>query len=378
MRPLAAALAAAATATASSFLAGTCAAFGGAPLPSLAAGRGGGALGSAAATAATSATAASNPLADFDYLKEDTLPWMEDGYQTWEHAGNKINYLEMGDPSNPALLLIHGFGASAYHWRRNVPNLARDHHVFAIDMLGFGLSDKPVQDYTAEVWRDQALAFVEEVIGKRTAVAGNSLGGFTALYAAADSAAQAREEGGGEDLIAGCVLLNGAGRFRDPDAAPEPREEDKNAVLEGIKTALQRLVIAGSFYYTKRPARIEQVLRQVYPVNPSMVDDDLVESIRVPSLDPNAAEVFYRVIVKNGSGPQVCIDDLLERMDGKPLMLAWGESDPWIRSEAADRIQGLYPTSVRRSIDAGHCPHDEAPEAVNAAIREFTQGLEWA
>ena len=107
MRPLAAALAAAATA--SSFLAGTCAAFGGAPLPSLAAGRGGGALGSAAAAAATSATAASNPLADFDYLKEDTLPWMEDGYQTWEHAGNKINYLEMGDPSNPAILLIHGF-----------------------------------------------------------------------------------------------------------------------------------------------------------------------------------------------------------------------------------------------------------------------------
>mmetsp|Transcript_54534 Transcript_54534/g.162932 ORF Transcript_54534/g.162932 Transcript_54534/m.162932 type:complete len:392 (-) Transcript_54534:81-1256(-) len=325
-------------------------------------------------------------LAEFDYLQNDCLPWIEQGYGSWTWRGNNINYLEMGDPSKPALLLIHGFGASAYHWRYNAPVLARDYHVYAFDLLGFGLSDKPVQDYSAEVWRDQAVDFVREIIGKETTVAGNSLGGFTALYAAstgtAGSAAESEdaekkkktkeEEEEEESLIKGCVLLNGAGRFRDPDAPAEEGDEmkEKNAFIEWVSAGIQRAVIAASFVYTKQPARIEQVLKQVYPVDSGNVDPELVESIRVPSLDPNAAEVFYRVIAKNGSGPQAYVDDLLEDLD-TPLLLAWGEEDPWIRPAAADRIQELYPVSRRVSIDAGHCPHDEAPGAVNSAILDF-------
>jgi pimeloyl-ACP methyl ester carboxylesterase len=227
-------------------------------------------------------------------------------------------------------------------------------------LLGFGLSDKPLVDYTAEVWRDQAVDFIQAIIQKPTTVAGNSLGGFTALYTST-----AEEVKG---MINGCVLLNGAGRFRDPTAPLEP--DTPNYFTQRIKAAFQRLVIGASFVYTKQPARIDQVLRQVYPVSSDMVDEELVQSILYPSLHPNAAEVFYRVITKNGSGPQVFVDDLLERLDC-PLLLCWGEEDPWIKPAAADKIQALYPASQRVSIDAGHCPHDEAPVAVNAAIQSF-------
>lgn len=301
-------------------------------------------------------------LTNFDYMTNDRLPWNEQGYGTWKWQGHDINYLEMGDPSKPALLLIHGFGASAYHFRYNIPVLARRHHVFAFDLLGFGLSSKPVIDYSAEVWRNQAVDFVTHVIGKPTTISGNSLGGFTALYAAATE----------KEFINGCILLNAAGRFKDPDAPIEPQE--KNVIVEYIKTVLQRAVIGFSFLYTKQPSRIQQVLKQVYPVNPQNVDDELVESIQVPSQDPNAAEVFYRVITKNGSGSSVFLDDLLEKIEC-PLLLCWGEQDPWIRPAAADKIQALYPSSKRVSIDAGHCPHDEAPEAVNSAICDFIQEL---
>jgi pimeloyl-ACP methyl ester carboxylesterase len=99
-----------------------------------------------------------------------------------------------------------------------------------------------------------------------------------------------------------------------------------------------------------------------------------VESIQIPSLDPNAAEVFYRVISKNGSGPSVFVDDLLKELEC-PLLLCWGEHDPWIRPAAADKIQALYPMAKRVNIDAGHCPHDEHPEAVNLAIFNFIQDL---
>merc|ERR1712224_832734 len=103
----------------------------------------------------------------------------------------------------------------------------------------------------------------------------------------------------------------------------------------------------------KQPQRIEQILRQVYPIAADRVDSTLVESIRFPSLDPNAAEVFYRVIKRTGSGPvTVTNDDLLEKTDC-PILLCWGESDPWIVSATADKIQKLKPSCLRVSIDAG-------------------------
>jgi pimeloyl-ACP methyl ester carboxylesterase len=320
---------------------------------------------SQAAGATSSQSFSSLPaLSAFDYNKNSRLPYVEDGYGTWKWRDHDINYLELGDPSKPPILLIHGFGASCYHWRNNVPDLAKDYHVYAFDMLGFGGSSKPIQDYGAEVWRDQTLDFIEQVIQRPTTVAGNSLGGFTALYAASDDR--------GKELITGCISLNGAGRFRDPTAPTQVTE--KNVFMEGIMTAMQRLVIGASFIYTKQPARIEQVLKQVYPIDNSPVDEELVRSIQTPSFHPNAAEVFYRVITKNGAGPSVTVDDCLEKLEC-PLLLCWGEEDPWIRSASADKMQALYPSAKRVSIDAGHCPHDENPGQVNAAIREFVNEI---
>ncbi len=84
---------------------------------------------------------------------------------------------------------------------------ARDYNAFAFCKLGFGVSDKPVQDYAAEVWRDQTVDFLKEVVQKPATLAGNSLGGFTSLYTAATDEAKC--------MVNGFVLLNGARRFCD-------------------------------------------------------------------------------------------------------------------------------------------------------------------
>jgi len=306
------------------------------------------------------------------------LPWQSQGYSTWLWNGYKINYVELGggeasgSSHKQPLLLIHGFGASAYHWRYNIPFLARKYHVYAIDMVGFGLSDKPIIDYSAELWRDQVLSFIEEVVMRDRqmddrvpcVVAGNSLGGFTALYASSTERAVSNK------LIGGCILLNAAGRFRS-DEPPTEREPQPRWVAT-LQSFFQRLVIGMSFIYTKQPQRIAQVLRQVYPVDPRNVDDELVESIQYPAQNENAAEVFYRVIAKNGNGPPVFVDDLLRTLR-VPLLLLWGVKDPWIRPQAAEKIQSLFPDALRVDVDAGHCPHDEAPQACNVAIDEFMQ-----
>ena len=188
------------------------------------------------------------------------------------------------------------------------------------------------------------------------------MGGFTALYAASSERA--------DKMINGCILLNAAGRFKSSYV----EAKDDPTWLSSLKGALQRFVIGLSFVYTKQPARIKQVLQQVYPVNTEEVDDLLVESIRYPAQDPNAAEVFYRIIKKSGNGPPVFIDDLLETLK-VPLLLCWGTLDPWIRPAVADQIQALFPKASRVDIQGGHCPHDECPNEVNAAIANFMESF---
>ncbi|MFN4195824.1 MAG: alpha/beta fold hydrolase, partial [Thermosynechococcus sp.] len=79
----------------------------------------------------------------------DSLP-----SQTWHWQGYPILYRHQGMQGMP-LLLIHGFGASSLHWRKNIPVLAAHHSVYAIDLLGFGGSAKPPPSaipYTFETW----------------------------------------------------------------------------------------------------------------------------------------------------------------------------------------------------------------------------------
>lgn len=57
--------------------------------------------------------------------------------------GNKIAYREAGDPTNPTVLLLHGFPTSSHMFRNLIPVLAKDYHIIAPDYLGFGASDMP-------------------------------------------------------------------------------------------------------------------------------------------------------------------------------------------------------------------------------------------
>ena len=70
------------------------------------------------------------------------------------------------------------------------------------------------------------------------------------------------------------------------------------------------------------------------------------------------------------------VDQLIAQLR-VPLLLLWGESDPWVVSAMGDRAQAAAIAAgvdVRRvSVDAGHCPQDEAPEAVNAGLLAFAK-----
>ena len=253
---------------------------------------------------------------------------------------------------------MHGFGASTDHWRHNIPVLAQRHEVHALDLLGFGRSAKPEGlPYGGGLWRDQLAAYVRERIGRPTVLVGNSLGGYSALAAGTVL----------DDLAAGVVLLNAAGPFSDEQAEPKgwgaiARRTIGSALLKS--PVLQRLL----FENLRRPATIRRTLNQVY-IDKTNVDDALVEAIRRPSLDPGAFGVFRTVFDIPRGQP---LDELFAQLPC-PLLLLWGIRDPWInaagRRAAFQRHAPAATTEV--VLEAGHCPHDEVPAQVNAALLEW-------
>jgi pimeloyl-ACP methyl ester carboxylesterase len=284
--------------------------------------------------------------------------------QLWYHQGHPVHSVTASPElsADPAVLLVHGFGASTDHWRHNIPALARCHQVHALDLLGFGRSAKPTGlPYGGALWRDQLAAYVAERIGRPTVLVGNSLGGFAALAAAVELG----------DLAAGVVLLNAAGPFSDEQVPPQgwgaiARQTIGSALLRS--PVLQRLL----FENLRRPATIRRTLNQVY-LDRTNVDAALVESIRRPSLDPGAFGVFRTVFDIPRGQP---LDELFAQLRC-PLLLLWGIHDPWIN--AAGRRQAFQrhaPEGTQEVVlEAGHCPHDEVPEQVNGALLQWLAGL---
>jgi pimeloyl-ACP methyl ester carboxylesterase len=271
----------------------------------------------------------------------------------WSHLGYPVHTVhqqpEQDCSERPALLLVHGFGASTDHWRHNIPVLAKTHAVHALDLLGFGRSSKPADlPYGGPLWRDQLVAYVRERIGRPTVIAGNSLGGFAALAAGAAL----------QEHCAGVVLLNAAGPFSDEQRPPQgwgaiARQSIGTALLKS--PVLQRLL----FENLRRPATIRRTLNQVY-VDKTNVDEWLVESIRRPSLDPGAFSVFRTVFDIPRGQP---LDELFADLTA-PLLLLWGIRDPWINAPGRrSTFQRHAPAATTEVVlEAGHCPHDEQPE----------------
>jgi pimeloyl-ACP methyl ester carboxylesterase len=282
----------------------------------------------------------------------------------WHWRGQKVYYVKAGESrcDRPPLLLIHGFGASTDHWRKCIAGLSTEFEVWAIDLLGFGRSAKPDWEYSGDLWREQLHDFITEMIGQPVVLAGNSLGGYASLCVAAQR----------PESAVGLVLLNSAGPFTDLQltAKPDPFRQFVSKLSQSF--LLQPLPSFFIFQYVRQRWVIRKTLESVY-LDQTAVTDQLVEEIYRPSCDEGAAKVFASVF-KSPRGET--IDVLLSRLQ-RPLLLLWGEGDPWMnaRSRGA-KFRQYYPNLTEHYLQAGHCPHDEVPDQVNALLRDWVLELD--
>lgn len=277
----------------------------------------------------------------------------------WQWRGEKIYYVSAGETNkhNPPLLLIHGFGASTDHWRKNITDLSQDFSVWAIDLLGFGRSAKPLGEYSGQLWQAQINDFITEVIGQPVVLVGNSLGGYVALCVGAEH----------PESSLGVVLLNSAGPFSD-NQHPVKSSGLRKIIGNTANWLFQQSWASNLlFQWTRNKRNIRKTLEKVY-VDKSAVTDQLIEDIYRPSCDKGAAEVFAAVF-KSKQGEKV--DILLGKLKS-PLLLLWGEGDPWMNCQARSaKFREYYPQLTEYFLNAGHCPHDEIPEEVDQLMREW-------
>ncbi|MDX1978526.1 MAG: alpha/beta fold hydrolase, partial [Pseudanabaenaceae cyanobacterium bins.68] len=253
------------------------------------------------------------------------------------------------------LVLVHGFGAAIGHWRKNIPVLAAaGYQVWAIDLLGFGRSHKPTLDYSLELWQELLTEFAQAHISGASVWVGNSIGGLLCLMMAANQ----------PELVRGAVLLNAAGGLNH-------RAGELNPLLSLILGGFTRLAGAPGigkviFDQIRRRSQIKKTLEQVY-CDRTAITEELVEILYQPACDPNAAAVFAKILTAP-AGPRP--EELLPRV-ASPLLVIWGEADPWTPIKGAKIYQdqaGRLPLEFLGIPQAGHCPHDERPEVVNQAI----------
>lgn len=275
----------------------------------------------------------------------------------WNWQGRQIRYTVAGE--GKPLLLIHGFGASLGHWRNNIPVLAAaGYRVYALDLLGFGASEKAIVDYSLELWQEQIQDFWAEYINQPTVFVGNSIGALLSLMLVTNH----------PEITAGGVLINCAGGLNH-------RPGDLNPILSLVMGAFAKLVsspITGSLIFNniRRKSQIRRTLYQVYR-DRQAVTDELVEMLYQPSCDPGAQQVFASVLT---APPGQTPDELLVNLN-RPLLIVWGEKDPWTPVTGAKIYQDLAANNpdveFKIILDAGHCPHDENPAAVNAIILDW-------
>jgi pimeloyl-ACP methyl ester carboxylesterase len=280
----------------------------------------------------------------------------------WNWRRYNITYQQAGD-TGAAVVLVHGFGASWGHWRKNLPILGESCRCYAIDLIGFGGSAKPQPgteiEYTFETWAEQLADFCREVVGTPAFLVGNSIGCIVVMQMAVDY----------PELALGIAAINCSIRLlHDRKRLTLPWYRNYGASI--MQRVLGNKQI-GSFFFQRiaKPKVVRNILLQAYR-RPEAVTDELIDILMKPSQDKGAVDVFL-AFTRYSQGPLP--EELLPRLSC-PTILLWGTEDPWEPVVMGRKLGEISTVDEFIPLEGlGHCPQDEAPEVVNPILLNWIQ-----
>jgi len=262
--------------------------------------------------------------------------------QRWADLdGLKIRYLESGMRHDRHILFIHGLGSASDRWLGTPDALSADFHTIALDLPGFGESDKPTtMDYTIENFRETIVDFMNmlSINDGKTSIIGHSLGGYIAAEVAIEN----------NNQVEGLVLIDSSGFLKKPTPLLEEYlEVAMNPTKDKVRKVFEQMV-----------------------ADPTRIPSKLVESFISRINSPNAKYAFKSTL-ENSANTQIGLGRL-KLIDNTPTLILWGIEDKVIPPEHSRLFNDAIKNSHVKIIqDAGHAPFAEKPDQVCEILRNF-------
>jgi pimeloyl-ACP methyl ester carboxylesterase len=266
--------------------------------------------------------------------------------------------------SGPPLVLVHGLGSSAaVEFYFNLEPLAANHRVLAIDLPGFGRSDKPILDYTIEVFVKAVRDLMVSEQLETAAVMGVSMGGRVALGLALEAPrmverlilVDALGVGTPRRVLAYRLLLTrGLGEL----------------TLRGTARALRRMNPATIRrfwgWYLRRPGRVDGILS----------DERIADHGQLLSTPEYRAAYLSALRSIAGMGQLrngVVVEERLAELT-MPTLVIWGRHDHIFPASHAEMARQKIPRARVEIFDeSGHTPQMEEPDHFNRVVLDFLQ-----
>lgn len=282
------------------------------------------------------------------------------GEECWADLdGHKMRYLRVvptsGGNEKPPLVLMHGFFAYSFSWRKNIEVLARDRTVYAIDHLGCGFSERPERgtvDFSLPGTARRLLGWIRSQGLKSVDVVGSSLGGALTLF----MAGMDRNEGSG--LIRRFVAVSPANPF---------------SRVGRKRIWLFRTAIGGWLLLASRvghgPVRRWSIWRMYG--NPSRLTRDTLHGYSAAMSIPGTLEYGLEVMSTWTEDMQLLRQQIMNLTE-EPCLLIWGDRDRVVPLYSGQELHKVLRRSELVVIkEAGHLPYEELPEEFNRALLEY-------
>jgi pimeloyl-ACP methyl ester carboxylesterase len=292
------------------------------------------------------------------YGPQGRSPWLDIDWrehQRWVMVdGRPVNVIELGGASatGQPLVFVHGLSGSWQNWLEQLPVLAADHRVVALDLPGFGHSPMPAEPISISGYARMLDHLFDELQIDAAAVVGNSMGGFIGSELAIAF----------PQRVERLVLVSAAGlsTYDDPRVR---RAMPTLGLLEGALTAGAIRVAGRADTLALRP-RLRQAAMRVVVAHPERLPATLVAEQMRGAGKPGFMAAFASILDY----------DVRERLPeiACPTLIVWGERDHLISVRDADVFAELIPNS-RKVIfaDTGHMSMLERPAAFNELLEDF-------
>ena len=255
--------------------------------------------------------------------------------KTIEIDGNTIRYVEEG-ASEENLLLIHGLGASAERWEHVIPQFAKNYRVLVPDLIGFGLSDKPVVDYTTDYLSEFIRKFLKKLGIDSVSIIGSSLGGQIGAEFTYQN----------NSMVEKLVLISPSG------------------IMKHSTPALDAYVMAALYPSDSSASNAFQIMSGSKNIDKKTIKG-FVQRMKLP----NAKMAFMSTLL--GLKDAEIISEKLVSIKS-PTLIIWGENDPVIPIKYAQSfVSEIDDCRFVKMENCGHTPYVEVPDKFYKIVSDF-------